>query len=388
MAYSSSTPMGQLSDFSEVEDMEVDGIWDKRDDPAERQREDEDLPADWEKMPPGKSMVTVILRPESEEYKAVVSHFLDSFSNADPNILRIFRVQNTFLFKHVSLKFRELQFGRPGEDFKGHMLFHGTMVNNVDSICRKGFDIRLSQRTRYGEGCYFAMKSSYSHSFCTPSDGNQSMPEVLQCALEHSDPNTTPRLRDPNTPALPTPTPSQPRRLRLRILKLNTPEPLQSIDIQSVPIDLSVSPSRAPVYHPQRTNPRHSMFSMLPISYNQSGPMNFSNPVQSYASLAPFQVRPLDLSHNEGPLDLSTVRQPSALAPSGARYMFVSWVLLGRQVRGHSTYRRPPPLHPGDPLGPCFDSCVDQERDPNIAVVFDSHQAYPLFLMEYTCDVF
>ncbi|XP_076471640.1 uncharacterized protein LOC143301318 [Babylonia areolata] len=77
---------------------------------------------------------------------------------------------------------------------------------------------------------------------------------------------------------------------------------------------------------------------------------------------------------------------PRAIAaPPGLRFMFVSRVLVGQSVQGHSSYRRPPALNPWHPTGATFDSCVDSEQNPNIFVVFDSNQAYPEYLVEYSC---
>ena len=80
----------------------------------------------------------------------------------------------------------------------------------------------------------------------------------------------------------------------------------------------------------------------------------------------------------------STASSSPACA-QGLRYMFVARVLVGRSVRGNSSYRRPPALLLGDPNAGTFDSCVDSDYDPSIFVVFDTNQAYPEYLLEYTC---
>ena len=67
----------------------------------------------------------------------------------------------------------------------------------------------------------------------------------------------------------------------------------------------------------------------------------------------------------------------------GPRYMFLAKVLTGMATGGGSDFRRPPPLDPLDPLGRCYDSCVDNIYTPRIWVIFDSTQAYPEYAIEY-----
>ncbi|XP_008108722.2 protein mono-ADP-ribosyltransferase PARP12 isoform X1 [Anolis carolinensis] len=61
--------------------------------------------------------------------------------------------------------------------------------------------------------------------------------------------------------------------------------------------------------------------------------------------------------------------------------MVVARVLVGKYVPGNSTYVLPPsrPNQPG-----CFyDSCVDDGSDPSIFVIFEKHQIYPAYIIEY-----
>ncbi|ESO97802.1 hypothetical protein LOTGIDRAFT_103869 [Lottia gigantea] len=65
--------------------------------------------------------------------------------------------------------------------------------------------------------------------------------------------------------------------------------------------------------------------------------------------------------------------------------MFLSKVLVGKSTGGQRGFRKPPPLFPeSDAMGRCYDSCVDDIFDPKIWVIFDSHQSYPEYLVEYT----
>ena len=67
--------------------------------------------------------------------------------------------------------------------------------------------------------------------------------------------------------------------------------------------------------------------------------------------------------------------------------MFVARVLVGKYSGGSSKLRKPPPLDPkSDPFGKCYDSCVDDIHVPKLFVIFDSAQAYPEYLIEYTYE--
>ncbi|XP_066175549.1 protein mono-ADP-ribosyltransferase PARP12-like isoform X2 [Sylvia atricapilla] len=61
--------------------------------------------------------------------------------------------------------------------------------------------------------------------------------------------------------------------------------------------------------------------------------------------------------------------------------MFVARVLVGDYVKGKATYVRPPEKS-ADKL--ClYDSCVDDELNPSVFVVFEKHQIYPEYIIEY-----
>ncbi|NWX18144.1 PAR12 polymerase, partial [Aegotheles bennettii] len=63
------------------------------------------------------------------------------------------------------------------------------------------------------------------------------------------------------------------------------------------------------------------------------------------------------------------------------RTMFLARVLIGDSVKGDITYVRPPKK---SVYGFRFyDSCVDDELNPSVFVVFEKHQIYPEYLIEY-----
>uniref|UniRef100_UPI00358ECBC0 protein mono-ADP-ribosyltransferase PARP12-like n=1 Tax=Myxine glutinosa TaxID=7769 RepID=UPI00358ECBC0 len=65
-----------------------------------------------------------------------------------------------------------------------------------------------------------------------------------------------------------------------------------------------------------------------------------------------------------------------------SRIMFVARVLVGTFVRGQSAYLRPPVKPPS--LIDLHDSCVDNESNPTIFVIFEKDQVYPEYVIEYT----
>ncbi|KAM4036592.1 protein mono-ADP-ribosyltransferase PARP12-like [Anomaloglossus baeobatrachus] len=66
---------------------------------------------------------------------------------------------------------------------------------------------------------------------------------------------------------------------------------------------------------------------------------------------------------------------------SGTRMMFIARVLVGDYVTGDPQMKRPP-LKPGSSTR-YYDSCVNNVTKPQIFVVFEKHQIYPEYLLEY-----
>ena len=61
------------------------------------------------------------------------------------------------------------------------------------------------------------------------------------------------------------------------------------------------------------------------------------------------------------------------------RYMFLAKVLVGKFTQGKESYTSPP-VREGLKL---YDSCVDNEANPSIFVIFDLAQSYPEYLVQY-----
>lgn len=67
----------------------------------------------------------------------------------------------------------------------------------------------------------------------------------------------------------------------------------------------------------------------------------------------------------------------------GSRFMFLVRVLVGSFIKGEPGYQRPPNKDPSDPSSDLYDSCVDNECNPTIFVIFDSDQFYPEYVIKY-----
>uniref|UniRef100_W5K0D3 Poly (ADP-ribose) polymerase family, member 12a n=1 Tax=Astyanax mexicanus TaxID=7994 RepID=W5K0D3_ASTMX len=63
------------------------------------------------------------------------------------------------------------------------------------------------------------------------------------------------------------------------------------------------------------------------------------------------------------------------------KMMFVALVLVGELTRGKTTYLRPPQKNGGRGF---YDSCVDNESNPAIFVIFEKYQIYPEYIIEYS----
>ncbi|XP_005988721.1 protein mono-ADP-ribosyltransferase PARP12 [Latimeria chalumnae] len=70
-----------------------------------------------------------------------------------------------------------------------------------------------------------------------------------------------------------------------------------------------------------------------------------------------------------------------ARSGSSSRVMFVARVLVGQSTQGKSSFLRPPSKDGNGNL--FYDSCVDNESNPSIFVIFEKHQIYPEYLIEY-----
>ena len=68
----------------------------------------------------------------------------------------------------------------------------------------------------------------------------------------------------------------------------------------------------------------------------------------------------------------------------GCLQIFMAKVIVGSYVAGSYDTQRPPPKDSSNPLSPLHDSCVNNERNPTIFVIFERSQAYPYYIIDYT----
>ena len=67
----------------------------------------------------------------------------------------------------------------------------------------------------------------------------------------------------------------------------------------------------------------------------------------------------------------------------GFRFMFLARVLVGSFIKGEPEYLRPPSKDPSNPSSDLYDSCVNNESNPAVFVIFDSDQFYPEYVIKY-----
>ena len=82
-------------------------------------------------------------------------------------------------------------------------------------------------------------------------------------------------------------------------------------------------------------------------------------------------------------VDASYSNKLSKLEGDKTRYMFVAKVLTGEFKSGEQNFRRPLLKDPSNLAGDFYDSCVDDENQPKIFVIFDNEQCYPSYFIKY-----
>ncbi|XP_027041652.1 TCDD-inducible poly [ADP-ribose] polymerase-like [Pocillopora damicornis] len=82
-------------------------------------------------------------------------------------------------------------------------------------------------------------------------------------------------------------------------------------------------------------------------------------------------------------VDASYSNNYSGLCGDKTRFMFLARVLTGESKLGMPDFRRPPLKDQSDPASDLYDSCVDDENQPKIFVIFNDEQCYPSYLIQY-----
>lgn len=63
-------------------------------------------------------------------------------------------------------RFKSKMFSLPKDQRETCLAFHGTRENNIESICKKGYDPKLRRRQKFGKGDYFATTPDVSMKYC------------------------------------------------------------------------------------------------------------------------------------------------------------------------------------------------------------------------------
>ncbi|KAM9388094.1 protein mono-ADP-ribosyltransferase PARP12-like [Phaethornis superciliosus] len=102
----------------------------------------------------------------TSEYNKIKQLFLRTMKRY--NVLKIRRIQNPSLWKVFLWQREQMKRENGGHEVTEKLLFHGTNISFVETICRHNFDWRISGNNEitYGRGNYFSRDASYSHDSC------------------------------------------------------------------------------------------------------------------------------------------------------------------------------------------------------------------------------
>ncbi|XP_052799938.1 uncharacterized protein LOC128231320 [Mya arenaria] len=370
-------------------------------------RQFEDCPGHWDPMNEidvnKKGYVQVMLEVGSPEYEEVTLRFFESMVDHNVEVTAVYRIQNPIQWKYYTVKRSEMV--RDNEGFESVVegnLFHGTNLNVVEAISRKGFDWRVCGKhgTMYGQGSYFAVNASYSHRYT-----DLQRPQSIRSSMT---------MYQPMLFSIP----SHSNSLYLN-MNQNAGSPATSAQnlVSSSPINLSSNPFPAHSQHIQGpgSQPGHTLgagpgslgnvptptslglgslrsLQPIPVQPGQPGPSSgityMANRTLMSCTKKPLPVvpKPLQIRQISGLAStaLATNIESNQEPERNSAKMFFAKVLIGRYTEGLPKLRKPPPRFQNDPFGKCFDSCVDNVDSPKIFVIFDSSQAYPEYLIEYT----
>ncbi|XP_042366862.1 protein mono-ADP-ribosyltransferase PARP11 [Plectropomus leopardus] len=118
-------------------------------------------PVFWEKVDPICPYQLIPLSEFTQEYQTVAD-YVKTDGLLDKSIISISRIQNLDLWEIYCLKKKQLMRIQGVKEIQERRLFHGTNMENVDSICKYNFDLRLAGQGVYGQGIYFAMHATYA----------------------------------------------------------------------------------------------------------------------------------------------------------------------------------------------------------------------------------
>lgn len=122
-----------------------------------------EIPTNWT-ITPKEDQILVDVSPFEEDHWMVQSRLSEHMPDA--HISRLYRVQNRSLFAYYC--FHKDRFSMHGIEHNELDVWHGTSYTDPEVICNDretGFLMQLARMGFWGRGIYFALHSSYSHSY-------------------------------------------------------------------------------------------------------------------------------------------------------------------------------------------------------------------------------
>ncbi|KAM7056898.1 protein mono-ADP-ribosyltransferase PARP12-like isoform 3-T3 [Acridotheres tristis] len=128
---------------------------------------DSSIPSHWDASAlPDLGYKAVVISSATPEYNEIKQLFHQTMKNY--SILKIQRIQNPSLWKVFQWQKEKMKKENGGKEVQEKLLFHGTDITSMKTICTQNFDWRIcgSNGTNYGKGSYFARDARYSHAYC------------------------------------------------------------------------------------------------------------------------------------------------------------------------------------------------------------------------------
>ncbi|XP_056363612.1 zinc finger CCCH-type antiviral protein 1-like isoform X19 [Oenanthe melanoleuca] len=128
---------------------------------------DSSIPSHWDASAlPDLGYKAVVISNATPEYNEIKQLFHQTMKNY--SILKIQRIQNPSLWKVFQWQKEKMKRENGGKEVQEKLLFHGTDITSMKTICTQNFDWRIcgSNGTTYGKGSYFARDACYSHAYC------------------------------------------------------------------------------------------------------------------------------------------------------------------------------------------------------------------------------
>ncbi|NWS30624.1 PAR12 polymerase, partial [Polioptila caerulea] len=137
---------------------------------------DSPIPSHWDASAlPDLGYKAVVISSATSEYSEIKQLFRQTMKNY--SILKIQRIQNLSLWKVFQWQKEKMKRENGGKEVQEKLLFHGTDVTSMKTICTHNFDWRTcgSNGSSYGKGSYFARDARYSHAYCQATPQGRSM---------------------------------------------------------------------------------------------------------------------------------------------------------------------------------------------------------------------